>query len=187
MGDSVCVRCGASYNWKVWNQKVCDDCRPEYRRETEKVRQKQLAAERRTTYTVVCGICEREFETVKSNVIYCSGDCRHEAQKLRLKKFYADNPGYDKSSHNVERQKELKWSSWIRQKYGLTIDDYNQLVESCDSKCQICGIESDLVIDHCHSTGEVRGLLCRKHNLALGGFQDSVEMLENALKYLKKD
>jgi hypothetical protein len=41
------------------------------------------------------------------------------------------------------------------------------------------------VIDHCHITGKVRGLLCSKCNKALGLFSDNLNTLEQALKYLK--
>jgi hypothetical protein len=55
----------------------------------------------------------------------------------------------------------------------------------------ICKIHQDdlgesLCVDHDHETKDVRGILCRRCNLALGQFRDNVELLENAVKYLKK-
>lgn len=43
-----------------------------------------------------------------------------------------------------------------------------------------------LHVDHCHQTGKIRGLLCQKCNMALGLLNDSVEILETAIRYLKK-
>jgi hypothetical protein len=62
--------------------------------------------------------------------------------------------------------------------------------------CAICGNPetrmfkgkiTKLAIDHCHKTGEVRGLLCHKCNSILGYANDSIELLANAIKYLSKD
>jgi len=44
-----------------------------------------------------------------------------------------------------------------------------------------------LYVDHCHSSGKVRGLLCHHCNTALGKFQDSVEVLSSAIDYLRKN
>lgn len=45
--------------------------------------------------------------------------------------------------------------------------------------------KSKLVVDHCHDTGIVRGLLCHNCNRALGLFKDKIEVLKNAIKYLE--
>lgn len=52
--------------------------------------------------------------------------------------------------------------------------------------CAICACKKYLVIDHCHRTGKVRGLLCKKCNTALGGFNDDTKALEGAIAYLNK-
>lgn len=51
--------------------------------------------------------------------------------------------------------------------------------------CKICLREVKLVVDHCHNTNEVRGLLCVRCNAGLGQLGDTIEGLERALKYLK--
>lgn len=56
--------------------------------------------------------------------------------------------------------------------------------------CDICGNlnknSKKVCIDHCHTTGKVRGTLCDDCNTALGKFKDSIELLEQAVKYLKE-
>lgn len=75
-------------------------------------------------------------------------------------------------------------------KYGLTLDQFNQMLEAQGMKCAICGY-SDMsnknnfpLVDHCHSTGKVRGLLCMNCNQALGKFKDSLDNLKAAIAYL---
>lgn len=75
--------------------------------------------------------------------------------------------------------------------YGITVDEYNQLLEDQNNGCAICGelckTRAYLSVDHCHRTNRVRGLLCDSCNVGLGRFKDSPELLEKASKYLRKD
>jgi hypothetical protein len=74
--------------------------------------------------------------------------------------------------------------------YGLTKDQYLSLHESQEGKCAICKTEPTtqrgLHVDHEHSTGSVRGLLCHNCNVGIGNFLEKVELLEEAIAYLKK-
>lgn len=78
----------------------------------------------------------------------------------------------------------------IRKQYGITLAEYDELLKDQNYKCAICGNEDEvegrrLAIDHCHSQGHVRGLLCGKCNRGLGLFNDNPELLNNAIGYLK--
>lgn len=53
-----------------------------------------------------------------------------------------------------------------------------------DGRCAICGEKSRLVIDHDHKSGMMRGLLCYKHNTAIGMFGDSKDLLQKSIEYL---
>jgi len=84
-----------------------------------------------------------------------------------------------------------RWDAIIRRTYGITYEEYEQMVEDQGGGCAICGkTESEegrrLPIDHCHTTGKVRGVLCAKCNQALGMFRDDPELLRNAAQYLEK-
>jgi hypothetical protein len=72
-------------------------------------------------------------------------------------------------------------------KYGLTIKKYEALVEKADGKCAICQKipKQSLSVDHCHKTGRVRGLLCRRCNSAIGFLEDNINLVSSALGYLK--
>ena len=47
----------------------------------------------------------------------------------------------------------------LKQRYGITLVDYDRMLEEQDCKCKICGSKDRLVVDHCHDKGHVRGLL----------------------------
>jgi len=73
--------------------------------------------------------------------------------------------------------------------YGITVEQYDKLVDLQGGVCAICRREDDqghqLAVDHCHSSGTVRGLLCHKCNVALGLFRDDPAALAAAAEYLR--
>lgn len=79
-------------------------------------------------------------------------------------------------------------NSALKAVYGITLDDYNKLFEKQNGRCAICSKtqERTLHVDHCHSSGRVRGLLCQKCNMAIGLLHDSADLLKKAVKYLNK-
>lgn len=103
-------------------------------------------------------------------------DCRHlfrlraEATKRKL-----GTEGYKR----IRRQRNLS-------SYGLTEDTYQRLFDKQGGCCAICGKRSTLVVDHCHTNGHVRGLLCQPCNTGLGKLGDSKGGLLRALAYLEE-
>lgn len=98
--------------------------------------------------------------------------------KENRKKYIAEN--YDKI-----RSYKLKFN------YGIVMEDYYRILKEQKNKCAICGrdqSEFDKIfgVDHDHITGNVRGLLCTKCNLMLGSANDNIDLLRNAIKYLRK-
>jgi formate dehydrogenase maturation protein FdhE len=84
----------------------------------------------------------------------------------------------DKEKRKKENHRQRLW------KYGLKPIDFERMLEKANNSCEICKSESNLVIDHCHDTNKVRGILCWSCNVALGHFQDSEEKLKKAHTYL---
>jgi len=77
----------------------------------------------------------------------------------------------------------------IKNRYGISYEEVEALLRIQNNQCGICHIDfkehdDRMAIDHCHVTGRVRGLLCRKCNSAIGLLGDSVERLSEALQYL---
>lgn len=86
------------------------------------------------------------------------------------------------------RDKKRNQKSYnLRYNYGLSIAEYHQLLARASNCCEICGVDDDLAVDHCHTTKRIRGILCRKCNSGLGFLGDTVERLEKAFKYLRKE
>ncbi len=117
--------------------------------------------------------------------------------KLYGKKYREENKEKIKkrNSDYIERSK-VRISQYRRKtKYGLSEEDYQQLLEDCKGVCSIChqqetiknaqGEIKKLAIDHCHMTNKVRGLLCDRCNVGLGCFKDSIKFLQNAINYLE--
>jgi hypothetical protein len=88
---------------------------------------------------------------------------------------------------NIERRKQYAWLACLK-KFGITEDDYNEMFERQFGLCAICRKpENDikLAVDHCHETGKVRGLLCKRCNMGIGLLGDNPDTLISAAMYLK--
>ena len=71
---------------------------------------------------------------------------------------------------------------------GVTLKEYDRMLAKQGGVCAICGeppAKIRLAVDHCHTTGKVRGLLCLRCNMGLGYFTDDPAKLEAAIEYLK--
>lgn len=75
----------------------------------------------------------------------------------------------------------------LREKFGIGLHQYQLMYEAQDGKCYLCGFPEgrNLAVDHCHSTGDVRRLLCSRCNQALGLFKDNPEVLRKAATYVE--
>ena len=100
-------------------------------------------------------------------------DCDH----ARVKVYHKNNRA------KVTKQQLI---SHRRREYGLTEEEYNNMVLSQNNMCAICNKPSDrtLHIDHDHVTGKVRGLLCFNCNLGIGLLQEDLVVLNRAIEYL---
>ena len=86
--------------------------------------------------------------------------------------------------------KECVSSKSLKERYGITLEDYDRMLEDQGGCCKICGTDEPgggngrFHVDHNHSTDEVRGILCNSCNTGLGRFKDSPEVLLKAATYL---
>ena len=98
--------------------------------------------------------------------------------------------------YNKEKRSTVVKNRNLKKDFGLTLEQFNSMLESQNFKCKICkkeetakttiGETKTLAVDHCHQSGKIRGLLCSKCNRGLGFFQDSQENLLEAIKYLQE-
>lgn len=118
------------------------------------------------------------FEYYKSNVRYYQNECK-ECNKTRKQAWHKTDQG-KRSSANTK----------LKARFGITLEQYEEMYASQDGKCLICGVQESvqghrLAVDHCHTTGKIRGLLCKSCNVGLGNFYDNPELLKNAAKYIE--
>lgn len=98
---------------------------------------------------------------------------------VQRRQYYIEN----KDKHNA-RAKER----YLERTFGLSVEDY-ETQRAAAQHCSICSGEFDIQgpqLDHCHTTGKVRDWLCARCNRGIGHFDDSVEKLKQAIKYLEK-
>jgi len=80
-----------------------------------------------------------------------------------------------------------------QKKYGITLQLYDKLLQLQNYRCMVCetmheeSYRKRLSVDHCHATGQVRGLLCRNCNLALGFARDNPDILKRLAIYVEFD
>ena len=78
--------------------------------------------------------------------------------------------------------------SYLKRKYGMTVEQYDAMLEAQGGGCFICGRppreDISLHVDHDHSTGRVRGTLCFCCNNALADFKEDPHLLQKAITYL---
>jgi hypothetical protein len=113
-----------------------------------------------------CKCCGTPFAPQAPSHLYCQQECADEALA----------------------------TNYLIRNYGITLEDARRMNEEQGSLCAICEEEGftmadhhkmKLVVDHCHTTGKVRGLLCHNCNRALGLLKDNTERLKKAINYLE--
>jgi hypothetical protein len=103
---------------------------------------------------------------------------------VRMKRAQWVKQWRDRLPLGVRREKER--DSNLR-RYGLNAGRYDAMCAAQNGQCAICGQSSDknLHVDHCHTTGAVRGLLCGKCNTAIGQFDEDPQRMYAAIAYLQ--
>lgn len=135
-----------------------------------------------------CCVCKEEKP---KSLFYKDKNRKNGIRSLCSECFTKKNKEYYHQKGGKELQK-LRAQKHNLKKYGLSVEQYNEMVEKQEGKCKICsssdshrtGTKYNLFVDHCHATGKVRGLLCHHCNAGLGHLKDSKEILERAIRYL---
>lgn len=97
-----------------------------------------------------------------------------------------------RTSRTRENYQEKSRAYILKHRYGLSIEDYNYLLNLQNNSCAICNVKQEdktyhFHVDHCHTTGNVRGLLCSPCNVFLGVSKDNIDVFKNAILYLEKE
>jgi hypothetical protein len=128
----------------------------------------------------------------------CSGQiqCRP-CKNLQAKEYAKRNKDKLKAKHERYRRSGRAKDVMLQRNYNISLEHYEQMLKAQDGKCAICLREEssrhnlskeikELSVDHCHTTGKVRGLLCTNCNFGIGKFEDCPELLQKAIEYLNR-
>jgi hypothetical protein len=111
----------------------------------------------------------------------------HTAFKIAI---YCKKCSGTKSKIRYENYKDEHRNTQLKSDYKITLDEYNEILSKQNNKCAICGNAKNgnrrMCVDHNHSTGDIRGLLCGRCNLGIGSFTDDIDLLKKAIIYLEK-
>lgn len=136
-----------------------------------------------------CCQCKQELELTLDNFpanayqlegfsCYC-----HTCHNKNRRKYYKSD---------IEKSRKSRRKQVFKREYGITHEDYDRMELEQEGKCAICGgvpvngRGKRLVVDHDHSTGQVRQLLCSACNFGIGNFNDNTELMNKAIQYLAK-
>lgn len=129
-------------------------------------------------FTKICRICNEnksidEFSVARRNV----GGREHQCKGCRW------------SRRNRNSHSHSSWKNNLFYKYNLTIQQYEEMVQFQDGLCAICKKPDyrRLSVDHSHTTGQVRGLLCNACNRSIGLLGDNLESIRSVLLYLERN
>lgn len=112
--------------------------------------------------------------------------------KIRNSKYRLRRRLYKKTVVGRINENKYRKGSYLKvgqirrlQRYGVSPEEFDVMIKRQQGKCAIClKIDNKLHIDHCHTTGRVRGLLCGNCNRALGLLKDNTTFLAKAIEYL---
>ncbi len=165
-----CEECGSAFEPSKSIQRFCSaGC--QRKAERRRYKQKKMAEgswnkgsctskkkKQLVPQSFTCSWCDSEFQSIHPMQRYCGIECNAEA-KSRRRNFRS---------------------------FGGTIDQFKDLVEANEGRCEICGGYQglDLCCDHSHATERPRGLLCKKCNSGVGFFCDDPNLLQRAIEYL---
>lgn len=131
----------------------------------------------------------------KDGLQYTCKDCQKGVQNKYHKEYYAQNGDRIKTRQKKFRDgnrktiREREKAYRLKAVWGLSTEEYESLLIKQGGVCAICKrppTDKRLHVDHDHKTEEIRGLLCGSCNRALGLYQDSREVLMNAVEYLNR-
>jgi hypothetical protein len=159
--------------------KVCSRCK-----ETKEFSQFYKKKHQKSGFSSECKSCYLTWmhANKNNNPNFEGSKTCSECNEIKPKsKFHRQNQSQDglkntcKDCINLERRYT---------RYGLSKEEYDSILKQQDYKCAICRYDKRLDVDHCHSTGKVRGILCNGCNTAIGKLGDTLEGIQRAINYL---
>jgi len=165
MATKPCRHCGSLMVLKPKGLKQ-QFCSLKCKQTSDNKKRRQIS---RSKKNHTCQTCGKQMTEMKWRRKHCSNTC------------------------NMRNKTNLTWIRNLTKLYGITLLEYETKLFSQDNRCAVCrqpetavrnGRVQRLAVDHCHESGEVRGLLCMRCNLTIGQIGDHWLILDNAMEYL---
>ena len=212
-GWKSCVDCGREYHDPTYSLKRtrCDDCLPVYETAQREEQARRMVVRPRNLRKV-CAVCGKKFVADRGHQKYCSATCKATAKREReaaggkrvpsviacegCGKEFQQNRVFQRfcshecwRNHPETRRTARNKGRWYA--FGVDLEAQSAWRATQDDRCEVCWRELGegksgvaVVIDHDHTTGLVRGLICKQCNAALGRVRDDPEVLRRLVKYL---
>lgn len=148
-------------NTRIWKdgRRTCIECDVDRRKACWDTRRKSLSQRS-------CRECGERFQPATWRLVYCSTSCQETRQG------------------RVQREKNGRRK--LLSRFQISPEHLDQMVLRCEGRCEACGDSSrNLNLDHCHSSGAVRGMLCTSCNLLVGALESP--SLDAAATYLARN
>lgn len=123
---------------------------------------------------------------VRKTICYKS-KCKDCLRKEQRQKYHELEDDVKVQRRKNNRCNTFEWRQQYRLKnrFGLTTEEFSAMVLEQNNKCKICECEMDTPqIDHNHTTGKIRSLLCRSCNTSLGLVKENTKILYNMISYI---
>lgn len=207
-----CKKCGLDKefddfqkaNNKSGYESSCKDCRS--KRKYELRRNKRIenglnvhmstieAKELLKQHKKYCPKCKKvkdldEFSTMKTKGKIAS-HCKVCAREM-LEVYYNTEAGKAVKKYDYIRNKLRQKNNKLKKDFGITYDEYTQILKEQEDKCAICGRTEEenkkmLAVDHCHKTKKNRALLCSSCNICIGFIEKNNLDIDKIKEYINK-
>lgn len=126
-------------------------------------------------------LSKKDKENLEENRIKYREDKKKRTSEYRKRQLHLM-----KNYQKTDEYKLIQRDRMLKHKYGISLEEYDNMVKDQNGKCYICGIDyKSLCVDHDHKTGKVRKLLCDPCNITLGTVKEKVSTLEKMIDYIK--
>lgn len=210
----ICIVCGKDIvkpkSGRTSNKFCSSKCsQRDYRDKNKDIINRKTREERRveaeekwnSNADIFCAFCGKRIEySTTPRFKYCSKECARvgnymlpdakSKRKLYRDVYVSDNKdkiNKQRRESGYTRSPYRKRLNRVKSSYGLSEEEYVSMMDKQKGCCGICETSLDFInVDHCHTSGNVRELLCSNCNHGLGHFKDDTEIMRKAIDYIKR-
>ncbi len=169
---------------KITSSKICNFCIPPKHKPLKEFYKNVASTDGRLYKCILC--YKRDKNKQKAN----DAVKRYYRKNITIRREAAKNKARQLRKQDPDKYSELILKRNLKKLYKLSLEDYNNLIKQQNGLCKICRRTNTsgrrLSVDHNHSTGKVRGLLCGPCNVAIGMLQEDSRRLTTVIEYLKQ-